>query len=786
MATVLIALPLLFPLDGETTSDSFEAIGRFHILLLHIPIGLFLIVPLIEVLGIFRGWHGLRDSVPFIISLGIVSSWITSLLGFLLATGEGITGSLINSHMWAGIWTTVVMMAALLLHRLRAQGKSRSVGAAYMISLFGGVLLLVFGSHQGASLVHGKDFLFEKLPYGIRVASGADYGKDSPINFESVVFDEIIEPVLASNCYTCHGEGKVKGQFRMDSFELLQAGGKSRKPALVAGEPDKSEVFRRITLDRDDHEAMPPKDKEPLDQETIGLIQWWIQGGASDSMTVVEMMNENLPQRIEDSIIARMDTVSTDADAIDPDVLHQVSKRMKQQYGIDVFSYSQDTVDGFYVVTRNATSKISVQAIRDLLPIAHQIKSISFWGQALQEGALAELPAFINLRELHLNETNVTHSDLPAVTRLLRLRMLNLHGTGIGDESIDTLASMVMLRKLLLAGSAFSPDGVLKLQKALRNCTILASIPGPAIESPAIIAESTSYKAVANWGIQDGHGHDHGIGSTHGGIVIDDKGEIYISSDEGIFVYNDAGILIRSLTGDTHKQIHSLSIVRQDGVQYIYGSRNNHAEVIKMRTNGDVVMRIPYPAESNVDGKFKPTAVAVTPAGKILVADGYGSNYIFQFDSTGNYESRFGGKDAADPAKFVTPHGLAIDQRYDPARLLISDREKRRLVHFDLEGNFIGEVITGLRRPCAVSILKDYVAVAELEGRVIILDKENSVILSLGENHEESQKANYKVNPSQWREGVHTAPHGLSWDANGNLYVQDWNSSGRITKWARQ
>ena len=71
---------------------------------------------------------------------------------------------------------------------------------------------------------------------------------------------------------------------------------------------------------------------------------------------------------------------------------------------------------------------------------------------------------------------------------------------------------------------------------------------------------------------------------------------------------------------------------------------------------------------------------------------------------------------------------------------------------------------------------------AELRGRVTILDKEGKVVTHLGENDRDELKANFKTKPEDQRLGVFSAPHGLSFDSSGNLFVQDWNTTGRVTK----
>ncbi len=76
-------------------------------------------------------------------------------------------------------------------------------------------------------------------------------------------------------------------------------------------------------------------------------------------------------------------------------------------------------------------------------------------------------------------------------------------------------------------------------------------------------------------------------------------------------------------------------------------------------------------------------------------------------------------------------------------------------------------------------------AVAELEGRVTILDGEFNVATHLGDNPDKSHWANNGVAPEHWKNGVFTAPHAVCFDSVGNLYVMDWNANGRISKLKR-
>ncbi len=138
--------------------------------------------------------------------------------------------------------------------------------------------------------------------------------------------------------------------------------------------------------------------------------------------------------------------------------------------------------------------------------------------------------------------------------------------------------------------------------------------------------------------------------------------------------------------------------------------------------------------------------------------------------------------------EFNTAHGMTLDTRYEPPRLLICDRNhepKGRLLHYDLDGNFIAEVVTGLGMPTSAAVQGDYVSVPDLHGRLVILDKSNTIMAVLGHNPDPAQRMNFNIPQDQWIEGIFAGTHGSYWDKDGNLYVQDWNVAGRIMKLVR-
>ncbi|MFN0122417.1 MAG: hypothetical protein ACKV2V_18130 [Blastocatellia bacterium] len=308
--------------------------------------------------------------------------------------------------------------------------------------------------------------------------------------------------------------------------------------------------------------------------------------------------------------------------------------------------------------------------------------------------------------------------------------------------------------------------------------------------TPIILgAGNHKYEWVRNWAkLPDGMQ----FGSTHGAVAVDAKGRIYVNTDteNAIIVFDANGKFIRSMAKEWKGNAHGMQIRKEGSQEFIYLTNVARGEFGKLTLDGATVWAKGYPEKSGVytDKKeFKPTGIAFAPSGEFYVTDGYGKNFVHRYNAQGEYVSSWGGKGLED-GKFNTPHAIIVDTRGKEPLVLLTDRANHRLQWFTPDGKHV-RTLAGdgdlLRLPATLHIRGGDLVVGDLSGRVTILDKDNKLVTHIGDNIDPKKRATNKVPASEWLDGQFVAPHGISWDQKGNLYVEEWMLAGRIVKLKR-
>ncbi len=283
------------------------------------------------------------------------------------------------------------------------------------------------------------------------------------------------------------------------------------------------------------------------------------------------------------------------------------------------------------------------------------------------------------------------------------------------------------------------------------------------------------------------------IGNSHGEIGVDSAGNIYVSVQDknaGLQVYGPDGKYIKSL--DLPPSLHGFVIRKNDEGEFIYAAVLNEQRFIKCKLDGTIVMEVKtdaFPeAQRTQKGGLKLTGCDLAPNGDIYIVDGYAKSWIFQFDKAGTFKKVFGGPpQIVDGKGFANTHKIFIDHRFSPERIVALDRGNNRMFHLDLDGNFIAMIAKdGLRNPSSASFNGDLMCVAEIAGRVSVWNKENKMVAEIGVNDTKGQTNTPGVTPNNWRVGTVTSPHGITFDAQGNILETEWNQWGRVLRWNKK
>ena len=259
----LIALALALPADGEMRGPALLSIlGNFHILALHIPAAVLLVVPLFE---FFERHEQATATVRRLSVFSAAGTWGAVLCGILHAHYNGFAGDAVQLHLWGGIAASAFAgVASLLL----AQGFRVRLGGQVAA-----ILVMGFAAHVGGELVHEEGFPFK--PNKVASPKKEETPRVVTTSQKRDDYTQVIRPILEAHCVECHGAKKVKGKLRMDTLEALKKGG-SEGSAYVAGDLKKSLMHVRVTLDPADEDFMPTEGT-PLTKEQVNALALWIE-----------------------------------------------------------------------------------------------------------------------------------------------------------------------------------------------------------------------------------------------------------------------------------------------------------------------------------------------------------------------------------------------------------------------------------------------------------------------------------------------------------------------------
>ncbi len=422
-----------------------EFIGRFHPVLVHLPIGILLLAGLFQFLSKKEKYKSLDAAVGIALFWGMLSAVASCVSGFLLSRSDDYGESLISKHQWLGIAVAVVSVISYFLK------KKNNKYVTLVMTLLS--LLIIITGHLGGSITHGSDYL-TKFFSGSDNETANTKRKPVPDAQEAFIYADIVKPILETRCYGCHGPNKQKGKLRLDAPNFILTGGKEGQ-IIIAGKPDESNLVERILLSKESKDHMPPIEKPQLSKQDLDLLHWWVSTGADFTKKVKE-----LPQtaKIKPALLAlqtgevKEETKLSDIPAqpvekADGKIIQQLTER-----GVALLPVAKN--NNYLSANFVAVDSVTEKDMQLLLQLKKQLIRLKLGDSEIADPDLKIIAELTALTALFVERTAVTDNGIQFLKNLLQLQYLNLSGTKVTAKGLESLKDLKNLRQVYLYQTA--------------------------------------------------------------------------------------------------------------------------------------------------------------------------------------------------------------------------------------------------------------------------------------------------------------------------------------------
>ena len=312
---------------------------------------------------------------------------------------------------------------------------------------------------------------------------------------DKVDFEKQIQPVFAEHCIKCHGEKQASGKMRLHTVAGLKEKWDADKELLVSGEPEKSELYQRLTLPADDKKRMP-KMADPLPKDKIELIALWIREGAVLPEAVAAPADKPAePAPAEDAEAAAEEKpAELPLPEVSPAPQEAIDKLASA--GAQVMPLFADSAL-LQVSFAHRDEPAGDAEVALLAGVADQVFALNLADAKPSEAGLAPLAGLKNLSSLHLERSAVTDAGLAHVAGLTRLQYLNLYGTEITDEGLKHLAGLKHLQRLYLWQTKVSYDAAMSMEKDIPDLIVNLGYDHPVVVKLRLTKELEQVKKQA-------------------------------------------------------------------------------------------------------------------------------------------------------------------------------------------------------------------------------------------------------------------------------------------------
>lgn len=437
-----------------------EFIGHFHPVIVHLPIGILLIAALFYGLSQNSKYQALRPAVSVSLLLGTISAVVACLTGWLLSTTDDYDTAMVEKHQWLGIATAAIAWICYACERRNVRYSS------FVIVLM--VLMISVTGHLGGSITHGDGYLTEAF-YNYS-GSGDNITPIANVQ-EALVYDDVIQPILATRCYSCHGQRKQKGGLRLDEKDFILKGGKNGA-VIILGDAGSSELVQRIFLPHENEDHMPPKEKPQLTAAQKDLIKWWIAEGAPFNKKISDL-NQSPDVTLLLAALGKGNGASKLSSSVPEEPVEEAPADALAKlvtHGAIVVPVAQNS---HYLSVNLVNAEASNDSVMTLLQtIGKQIVWLKTGTYPVDGEGLKKIGQLRNLTRLQISNLKGSQNELQHLDGLKNLQYLNLTGAKLTRENAKALQSLSSLKNLFLYQSGISSAEYSELSKSLKGVQI--------------------------------------------------------------------------------------------------------------------------------------------------------------------------------------------------------------------------------------------------------------------------------------------------------------------------
>lgn len=463
-------------------------IGRFHPLVVHLPIGFLLLAGAIELLARTRRFRdaGLARVMPALLGLSALATLGAIVTGTLLAGSGDYDAALVGRHQQWGLVLGAVVAIACAAAWWRTQADGPAPRRLYTAAGVATLVLVSVTGHIGGTLTHGEGYLTEHLPPLPFLSSARANADRAPVDLSATpVFATLVAPTLEARCVGCHGPARQAGKLRLDSPEAIRKGGEDGA-VVVPGSARDSRLVTRVFLPASDRKVMPPKGHAPPSHAEMAVLRWWIDQGASFDQVLADA---DVPADLEAAIADRVGPVDFSA----PPIL-SVRVQPADPKAIDAARALQLRIEPLradtpllVVEAPPAARAFDDEGLKALEPLASQIAWLDLSGtQVTDAGLTTFLPKVAHIWKLSLARTAATDRTLGALGKADRLEAINVYATAVGDAGLKAIEKLPRLRSVYAWQTRVTPEAAEALHTATGRVQVnLGAPPEPVAEQVA-------------------------------------------------------------------------------------------------------------------------------------------------------------------------------------------------------------------------------------------------------------------------------------------------------------